>query len=203
MKIKFLSLLLVTLTIAGFSQTPQPQGEYHKYIVKKTDDDRKKNKNKEWWGAGAIMFSKQDIPRTGKIKEVEAMLATEFSADEKFVGRVYLPRPVNKMDVKMPEGLIYRLYIDDAKQPYQVGVKKEVMPEGGWSSWLIDFPENVQTAMNSLTEGKHKVRVEIWSSREVQNNIVYVDENNKPVAYSKETDNKGKFWAAGEFNITK
>lgn len=57
--------------------------------------------------------------------------------------------------------------------------------------------------MNSLTEGKHKVRVEIWSSREVQNNIVYVDENNKPVAYSKESDNKGKFWAAGEFNITK
>lgn len=203
MKKILLSLFIAGITASCFSRAPQPQGEYHKYIVKKTEAERKKTKNKEWWGAGVIMFSKQDIPRIGKITETEAMLATEFTADEKFVGRVYLPRAVNKMDAKMPEGLIYRIYIGEGKQPYQVGVKKEVMPEGGWSSWLIDFPDNAQSAMNSLTEGKHKVRVEIWSSREVQNNIVYVDENNKPVAYSKESDNKGKFWAAGEFNITK
>jgi hypothetical protein len=37
----------------------------------------------------------------------------------------------------------------------------------------------------------------------VTTTTVYTDENKKPVAYSKENDNKGKFWAAGEFNITK
>ncbi|MCE3260502.1 MAG: hypothetical protein K0S12_2143 [Bacteroidetes bacterium] len=203
MKTTVLSLILAATVATGFSQTPQPQGEYHKYIVKKTDDERKKTKSKEWWGAGVIMFSKQDIPKNGKTKEVEAMLAKDFTADEKFVGRVYLPRPVNKMDAKMPASILYRVYIDDVARPYEVELKKEFMPEGGWSSWLIDFPDNVQTAMNSLTEGTHKVRVEVWSSREVTTTTVYTDENKKPVAYSKENDNKGKFWAAGEFNITK
>lgn len=188
---------------AAYSQAAQPQGEYHKYIVTKTDNERRKTKSKEWWGAGVLMFSKKDIPREGKIKETEAMLETNFNGDEKFVARVYLPRAVNKMDAKMPESLVYRVYIDDSSQPYQVGVAKKVMPEGGWSSWLIDFPDNVQTAMNSIIEGKHKVRFEIWSSREVEATTVYVDENNKPIAYSKENDNKGKFWASGDFEITK
>jgi hypothetical protein len=30
-----------------------------------------------------------------------------------------------------------------------------------------------------------------------------MDENDKAVAYSKDTDNKGKFWASGEFTVTK
>ena len=199
--------LITTLFIAAFSANiysqAQPQGEYHKYIVKKTDDERKKTKSKEWWGAGVIMFSKQDIPREGKIKEVESMLETNFNDGDKFVGRVYLPRPVNKMDAVPPQSLIYRIYIDNASTPYQVGVRKDVMPEGGWSSWLLDFPDNFQTAMNSISEGSHKVRVEIWSSREVEVKTVYTDENGKPLAFSKDTDNKGKFWASGEFTITK
>ncbi len=203
MKKTLLFLFILAINAAGFSQAPQVQGEYHKYIVKKTDDERKKNKSKEWWGAGVIMFSKQDLPREGKIKETEAMLQTKFTADDKFVGRVYLPRAVNKMDAKMPEALTYRVYVDNAAQPFMVGVAKSVMPEGGWSSWLIDFPDNVQTAMNSITEGEHKVRIEIWSSREVETTTVYTDENNKAVAYSKDNDNKGKFWASGDFTLTK
>jgi hypothetical protein len=204
MKIKILTLLfLVTSTIANcFSQ--QTQGEYHKYIVKKTDDDRHKTKSQEWWGAGVIMFSKQDIPRDGSTKEVEAMLSDKFSADDRFVGRVYLPRSVDKMDATLPEALTYRIYIDNASTPFLVGVAKDVMPNGEWSSWLIDFPDNFQTAMNSIvTEGTHKVRVEIWSSKEVETTTVYTDENDKAVAYSKDTDNKGKFWASGDFTITK
>ncbi len=200
---KILLTLFLTVSAAKIYSQAQPQGEYHKYIVLKTDADRKKNKTKEWWGAGVIMFSKQDIPRVGGTKETEAMLETNFKDGEKFVGRVYLPRAVSKMDVKMPEALIYRVYIDNGSQPYQVGVAKDVMPEAGWSSWMIDFPENVQTAMKSITEGQHKVRVEVWSSREVDVKKVYVDENNKPIAFSKDTDNKGKFWASGEFTITK
>ncbi len=203
MKEIVLCFFLMGSATAAYSQAAQPQGEYHKYIVTKTDNERRKTKSKEWWGAGVLMFSKKDIPREGKIKETEAMLETNFNGDEKFVARVYLPRAVNKMDAKMPESLVYRVYIDDSSQPYQVGVAKKVMPEGGWSSWLIDFPDNVQTAMNSIIEGKHKVRFEIWSSREVEATTVYVDENNKPIAYSKENDNKGKFWASGDFEITK
>jgi hypothetical protein len=197
-------LLFILLTFSGsvcFSQA-QPQGEYHKYIVKKTEEERQKTKPKEWWGAGVIMFSKQDIPRTGTIKETEAMLSKNFKADDKFVGRVYLPRSVNQMDAMAPEALTYRIYIDNSK-PYLVGVAKDVMPEGEWSSWLIDFPDNFQTAMNSITEGTHTVKVEVWSSKEVETTTIYTDENDKAVAYSTDTDNKGKFWAAGEFSITK
>jgi hypothetical protein len=202
MKTLVLSLALAFSSVQVYSQA-QAQGEYHKYIVKKTDDERKKIKSKEWWGAGVIMFSKEDIPREGKIKEVEGMLSSTFSAEEKFVGRVYLPRPVNKMDAVPPQSLIYRMYIDNEPNPYQVGVKKAVMPDGNWSSWLLDFPDNFQTGFNSLTEGTHKVRIEVWSSREVEVKTVYTDENGKPLAVSKENDNKGKFWASGEFTVTK
>ncbi|MCW3076913.1 MAG: hypothetical protein JWO32_1522 [Bacteroidetes bacterium] len=202
MKTFLLSFVFSVFASNIYSQA-QAQGEYHKYIVKKTEEERKKTKSKEWWGAGVIMFSKSDIPRAGKTSEVQLMLQTTFDTDEKFVGRVYLPRPVNKMDAVQPQSLIYRVYIDNAANPYQVGVKKEVMPNGDWSSWLLDFPDNFKTAMNSITEGTHKVRVEIWSSREVEVNTVYTDENDKPIAFSKDTDNKGKFWAAGEFNVTK
>lgn len=204
MKTKLVLLLLLGsfVTSKSFSQA-QPQGEYHKYIVKKTDDERRTAKSKEWWGAGVIMFSKQDIPRTGTIKETEAMLSKTFSADDKFVGRIYLPRSVDQMDAMAPEALTYRVYIDNASTPYLVGVAKEVMPEGTWSSWLIDFPDNFQTAMNSITEGTHHVRIEVWSSKEVETTTVYTDENDKAVAYSKDTDNKGKFWASGEFTLTK
>jgi hypothetical protein len=95
------------------------------------------------------------------------------------------------------------MYIDNEPNPYQVGVKKAVMPDGNWSSWLLDFPDNFQTGFNSLTEGTHKVRIEVWSSREVEVKTVYTDENGKPLAVSKENDNKGKFWASGEFTVTK
>jgi hypothetical protein len=204
MKTKILSILIICCFVSfkGFSQA-QPQGEYHKHIVKTTDAERQKTKSKEWWGAGVIMFSKQDIPRTGTIKEVQPMISNTFNADDKFVGRVYLPRSVDAMDAAAPEALTYRVYIDDAKTPYLVGVAKDVMPEGSWSSWLIDFPDNFQTAMNSITEGTHKIRIEVWSSKEVETTTIYTDENDKAVAYSKDTDNKGKFWASGEFTLIK
>jgi hypothetical protein len=204
MKTKLLLLIcILSFSVSNCFSQAQPQGEYHKYIVKKTDDERQKTKPKEWWGAGVIMFSKQDIPRTGTIKEVEPMLSKTFKADDKFVGRVYIPRSVDQMDPVAPEALTYRVYIDNAARPYLVGVAKDVMPDGTWSSWLLDFPENFQTAMSSITEGTHTVKVEVWSSKEVETTTLYMDENDKAVAYSKDTDNKGKFWAAGEFTITK
>lgn len=203
MKIKFLLLIAcVTISLTNYAQ-PQAQGEFHKHIVKKTDDERRTTKSKEWWGAGVIMFSKTDIPRTGTIKEVTPMLSKSFTADDKFVGRVYLPKSVNQMDGAAPEAITYRVYVDNASRPFIVEAKGEAMPEGDWSSWLIDFPDNFQTAMNSIEGGKHNVRVEVWSSKEVETTTIYTDENDKAVAYSKDNDNKGKFWAAGEFTLTK
>jgi hypothetical protein len=131
------------------------------------------------------------------------MIATTFNATDKFVGRVYLPKAVGQMDAKHPESLIYRMYVDNASAPYQVGVARDVMPEDAWSSWLLDFPDNFANGMNSITDGTHKIRIEVWSSLEVETTTVYTDENNKAVAYSKDTDNKGKFWASGEFTFVK
>jgi hypothetical protein len=201
MKNIFLSLFLAS-AVTAYSQV-QPQGEYHKFIVKKTDDERRTTKSKEWWGAGVIMFSKQDIPREGKTAQVQAMLQSSFKASDKFVGRVYLPKSVGQMDAAPPEALTYRVYVDNASRPYLVEVPKDHMPEKEWSSWLIDFPDNFETAMNSIEPGTHKIRVEVWSSREVEKTTVYTDENDKAVAVTKENDNKGKFWAAGEFTLTK
>lgn len=194
--------MAILISGSAFAQ-PQAQGEYHKHIVKKTDDERRTAKGKEWWGAGVIMFSKQDIPRTGTIKEVEPLLGSRFGADEKFVGRVYLPKSVNQMDGAKPDGISYRIYIEGINKPFVVGAEGEAMPDGDWSSWLIDFPDNFQTAMQSVPEGTHKVKVEVWSSKEVEETTIYTDENDKAVAYSKENNNKGKFWAAGEFTVTK
>jgi hypothetical protein len=204
MKTKLFFLIFFCMfTAASCLSQAQPQGEYHKFIVKKTDEERQKTKSQEWWGAGVIMFSKQDIPRTGSIAEVEPMLSKIFNDDDKFVGRVYLPKSVDQMDATPPEALTYRVYVDDASTPYLVGVAKDVMPDGTWSSWLLDFPDNFQTALRSITVGKHAVRIEIWSSKEVETTTLYTDENNNAVAYSKDTDNKGKFWAAGEFTFIK
>lgn len=200
---KLLLAFSILLSSGTVCLAQQPQGEFHKHIVKKTDDERRKTKGKEWWGAGVIMFSKQDIPRLGTIKEVQPMLSTSFSADDKFVGRVYLPKSVDQMDGAKPEAILYRIYIDKNARPFEVEAKGETMPEGEWSSWLIDFPENVQTAWNSIPEGKHTITVEVWSSKEVETTTIYTDENDKAVAYSKDTDNKGKFWAHGTFEVTK
>lgn len=202
MKKLLIGLLIVFSSVPVFAQ-PQPQGEYHKHIVKKTDDERKATKGKEWWGAGVIMFSKEDIPRMGTIKEVQPMLSQNFSMNEKFVGRVYLPRSVNQMDQVKPATILYRVYVGSNPRPFEVEIQSDFMPEGDWSSWLIDIPDHIQTALNNVPEGTHKVRVEVWSSREVETTTVYTDENDKAVAYSKENDNKGKFWAAGEFSITR
>ncbi len=201
-KFVYIAIALLGTAITVQAQ-PQPQGEFHKHIVKKTDDERKTTKGKEWWGKGVIVFSRQDIPRLGTIKEVQPMLSKSFSHDEKFVGRVYLPKSVNQMDGAKPEAIIYRIYIDKNARPFEVEAKGETMPDGDWSSWLIDFPDNVETAWNSIPEGKHTITVEVWSSKEVETTTIYTDENDKAVAYSKENDNKGKFWAHGTFEVTK
>jgi hypothetical protein len=219
MKLRLFSLFfLMACVSASFSQ-PQAQGEYHRTIVRKTETERRKAKSKELFGAGVIMFANKDIPREGKTKEVEPMITGSFKSGDKFVGRVYLPRSVGKMDQNMPDAIIYRIYIDDGTTPFVTEVPREDMPDIDWSSWLLDFPDKFKEAMESMKGGPHKARVEIWSGYLVDpEELAELEKKaaaaaatkttttnkpapNRPAAKPKLTGSKGRLWAVGEFKI--
>ncbi len=185
--------LLFALPANYFSQSSsQPQGEYHRNIVKKTDMERRKLKHKDYVGGGIILFSKKDIPREGKTKEVEMMLRSEFKADEKFVGRIYLPRAVDLMDNKTPEAIAYRIYVDNAATPMVKQISNKKLPDATWSSWLLDFPDNFQTEMNSIGGGTHSVRIELWSINAYEDADSYEKRLEKEAKEAEEAKQKEK-----------
>jgi hypothetical protein len=198
------SMFVFALAASHVFGQAQPQGEFHKYIIKKTEDERHKSKGKEWWGAGVICFSKTDIPRTGKISEVEPTLETNFKSGDVFFGRVYLTTNLGNLPgTGMPEEIEYRFYCE-GKMIYHAGAKGDAMPESGWSSWALDLPSNFENAFEAIPDGKHVVRIEIWSSKEYEEVTEYKDEEtNKTVGFTKENQNAGKFIAAGEFTFEK
>jgi hypothetical protein len=195
-----LTLLLVlsfsAKALAG--EAAQPQGEFHKYIVKKTDEERRKTKSKEWWGKGVVVFSKTDIPRLGKTKEVEPTVQTSFKSGDAFYARIYLPKNVGTVPA-----LIYRVYVD-GKHARDVESKGDTRPEAAWSSWVLDLPDHLKGAFDSMSEGKHDVRLEIWSSDEQKRLTIYTDKDSgKVVGAEKDSVNFGKFLAAGDFTYEK
>lgn len=177
---------------------PQPQGEYHKYILKKTDAERRKTKNQEWWNKGVIKFAKEDIARLGKIKEVESMLADTFHYNEKFVGRVYNWQSVGQMKPK-PVSIWYTLLVDGKKVKTRVIQKDDGLPESAWSSWLLDFPEYFEGEWEAMDPGTHNCRVECWVSYTVDETTIYKDDNGKTVGAITEEKGRTKFLAAGDF----
>lgn len=184
-----------------FSQ--QPQGEFHKYIVKKTDDEQRKTKGQEWWGAGVIVFSKEDIPRMGTTNEITPMLQNSFSDGDKFVGRVYCAKHLGGLEGGMPESILYRL-IEKGKAVCEIESKGEYMPESEWSSWLIDLPSDLEKGFEQLESGTHDLRIEVWSSREVEVLTEWKDkETDKTVGFTKENENRGKYLASGTFTFKK
>lgn len=196
-------IIMVALFCAWPAFAQQPQGEFHKYIVKKTDDDRRKTKGAEWWGAGVIVFAKEDIPRMGTIKEVTPMQQSEFSEGDKFIGRVYCQKHLGGLDGGMPQSILYRL-IENGKAVYEIESKGEYMPESEWSSWLIDLPADMEKGFDKLEAGRHQLRIEVWSSREVEEVTEWKDsETNKTVGFTKENKNRGKFLASGELTYVK
>jgi hypothetical protein len=192
--------LIIALIMAGLSLAaqPQPKGEYHTYILKKTDAERRKTKNQEWWNKGVIMFAKQDIVRLGKIKEVEPLLQSEFTPNDKFVGRVYLWNSIGEMDPK-PSMIFYHLFIDGKKAETKVVTKEGNLPDKEWSSWMIDFPEYFEAEWPAIAPGKHLCRVECWAAYSVDETTVFVDDNDKILASHTEKKGKIKFLASGEF----
>jgi hypothetical protein len=182
----------------------QEQGEFHKHIVKKTDDERRKSKGKEWWGAGVVVFSSDEIPRAGTISEIEPILKNEFNEGETFYGRIFLPWSVGEIqDGQAPESFDYRMYVN-GKLHYQAGVEGEYMPDPEWSSWYWILPEDLENGFNSLPSGKLNIRMEVWSSLEYKRETTYHDKDTGKAVFSETTnENAGKFCAAGDFIYNK
>jgi hypothetical protein len=178
---------------------PQEQGEFHKYIVKKTEEERRKTKGKEWWNAGVVVFSSEEIPRTGSIEEVEPTIESEFNDGDTFFGRIFLPVSIGELqNGQPPQSFDYRMYVN-GKLHYKAGVEGEYMPESEWSSWYWILPEDLQKGFDSLGSGKNTIRLEVWSNLYYDQETTYVDKDSgKEMFSTTEEENAGKFCASGE-----
>ncbi|MDP2387346.1 MAG: hypothetical protein Q8M29_13300 [Bacteroidota bacterium] len=195
---KILTIALIIVVSDILVAQPQAQGEYHKYILKKTDLERKKTKTVEWWNKGVIMFAKEDINRVGKTKEVEAMLTDTFSYNEKFVGRVYNWKSIGQMSPK-PVSVWYTLLVDGKKVKTRVILNQENLPDDTWSSWLIDFPDYFDGEWDAMEQGTHKCRIECWVSFTVDETTIYKDNDGNTIGAITEEKGRTKFIAAGDF----
>lgn len=197
MKKAITAIAICAISIMANSQ-PQPKGDYHKFILKKTDDERRKTKNQEWWNKGVIMFAETDIPRLGTIKEVEPMLRSAFGPGQEFRGRVYLPQSLGELNPK-PSMLFYHLFVDGKKAETRVVTKDESLPDAEWSSWLLDFPDYFKDEWPKLVQGSFLCRIECWAAYSEDETTVFVDENDNILASHTEKKGKIKFLASGEF----
>lgn len=196
---KIIFALAILISVKAFAQ-PQAQGEFHKYIVKKTDDERRKAKSQEWWNKGVIVFSTDEIKRTATTAEVK--LQTSFEAGETIYGRAFLPKSIGQLERK-PESIITRFILDGKAYKAEILYKGDNMLDDAWSSFLYIFPEDMADLFNDLEDGKHTIKMEVWSSVPTEKTTVYTDENDKALAVGKEEINRGQFLAAGEFEIVK
>lgn len=201
MKKSIAVILFLVISSFVFSQA-QPQGEFHKSILKKTDDVRRKNKSEEWWNKGVIVFSKQDIKRQGTIVETEKNITSTFKDGDTFYGRAFIPKSIGQLERK-PSGIITRFYVDDKLSNFELLYSGENMLDDAWSSWSYIFPEDYPKMYDDLSAGEHIFKVEIWTDVPTEKTTTYVDENDKAVGSTKEQINKGQFLGAGEFKIIK
>ena len=197
---KFLMFILAIICCNKVFAQAQPKGEFHKYILKTTDEERRKTKNQEWWNKGVIVFANNDIPRLGSINEIKPILKNEFKSGEKFTGRVYLWNSIGEMNPK-PVMIYYHLFVDGKKVETRVVAKGENLPDNEWSSWLIDFPDYFQGEWEKIANGKHLCKIECWSAFTVDETTIYTDEFGKELGAVSEKKGKYKFLASGEFDF--
>jgi len=191
--------LAVLISVKAFAQ-PQPQGEFHKYIVKKTDDERKKTKSQEWWNKGVIVFSTEEIKRMATTAEVK--MQNSFEASQTIYGRAFLPKSIGQLERK-PESIITRFFVDGKSYKAEIIYKDDNMLDDAWSSFMYILPEDMPSLFDDLETGEHTIKIEVWSSVPTEKTTVYTDENDKALAVAKEEINRGQFLAAGEFKIVK
>ncbi|MCK6543101.1 hypothetical protein L6Q79_10505 [bacterium] len=202
---KLFTMFCILFTFIGVAMVTaqQPQGEFHKHIIKKTDHERRKTKGQEWWGAGAVVFSKEEIPRLGKTAEVQPLLQTQFNHGDTFFGRVYSPVHMGGLPGGMPEVIEYRV-IENGKRIYEIESRGDALPESDWSSWLMELPSDLQRCFDELPEGTHNLRIEVWSARTVEVLTEWKDrETDKTVGFTKENEGRIKFIAAGDIVYVK
>lgn len=198
---KIASILLLTISSLCFSQA-QPQGEFHKSILKKTEEERKKSKPQEWWNKGVVVFSKQEIKRLGTIAETQKNITSSFKDGDNFYGRAFMPKSIGQLERK-PFGIITRFYIDGKLSNFELLYSGENMLDDAWSSWSYIFPEDYPKMYDDLATGEHTFKIEIWTDVPTEKTTTYVDENDKAVGTTKEQINRGQFLGAGEFKIIK
>lgn len=192
---------LMLINCISFAQA-QPQGEFHKYILKKTNDIRKTTKPENWLNKGVIVFSSQEIKRLGTIAETEKNISKKFNAGETFYGRAYMPISIGQLERK-PLAIITRFYLDGKMYNSEIIYKGDNMLDDAWSSWSYVFPEDMPKMADDLTPGEHIFKMEIWTDVPTEKTTTYVDENDKAVGTKKEEINLGQFLGAGEFIIVK
>ncbi len=159
-----LLLLTATLFVADtlFGQ-PQPQGEFHQHLFKKPHPERpQRGKTSEV--IGVVVFSTQEIPRLGTIKEIEPILGKEFRRYQSVWARCFLPKHLGALPGGMPKRLIYRMIVD-GKLHYEKELTEEYLPLPEWSSWMIQLPETLQEGYDTLPPETLHLRLEVWASK--------------------------------------
>lgn len=199
---KLISSTVLIFTSCLILAQAQPQGEFHKYILKKTNEIRKTTKPESWLNKGVVVFSSQEIKRLSTVAETEKNLSAKFKAGETFYGRAYLPVNIGKLERKA-EGIITRFYLDGKLYKTSIIYSGENMLDDSWSSWSYIFPEDMPQLYDDLETGEHVFKMEIWSDVPTEKTTTYVDENDKAVGTKKEEINLGQFLGAGEFVIVK
>lgn len=199
---KLISSTILIFTSCLILAQAQPQGELHKYILKKTNEIRKTTKPENWLNKGVVVFSLQEIKRLSTVAETEKNLSTKFKAGETFYGRAYMPQSIGQLERK-PSSIITRFYLDGKMYNSEIIYSGENMLDADWSSWSYIFPEDMPKMADDLTPGEHTFKMEIWTNVPTEKTTTYVDENDKTVGTKKEEINLGQFLGAGEFIIVK
>jgi len=158
-----LLLLTATLFVADllFGQ-PQPQGEFHQHLFKKPQAERaQRGKSSE--PIGVIVFSSQEIPRLGTVKDIESILGSEFRRYQSVWARFFLPKHLGALPDGMPKRITYRMVVE-GKLHYEKELTGEYLPLPEWSSWMIQLPDALQEGYDTLPPETVQLRLEVWAS---------------------------------------
>lgn len=155
-----LLLLTVLLLVAkSLLAQPQPQGEFHQQLFKKSD-----KRTKAFPEVGVIVFASQEIPRLGTVKEIEPILGNEFRRYQSVWARFFLPKHLGALPDGMPKRIIYRMIVE-GKLHYEKELTSDYLPLPEWSSWMIQLPDALQEGYDTLPPEPVHLRLEVWASK--------------------------------------
>ncbi len=159
-------LLLTALLLIATSllAQPQPQGEFHQQLFKKSGKRAKVSPE-----VGAVVFAAQEIPRLGTVKEIEPILGSEFRRYQSVWARFFLPKHLGALPDGMPKRIIYRMIVE-GKLHYEKELTDDYLPLPEWSSWMIQLPDALQEGYDTLPPEPVHLRLEVWASKSLTKN---------------------------------